>query len=98
MRRELDWMIPALAVVAVEYAVALAIGIAVGFKFALPTGTYLLLTSVIAASTLVLILLVRLARYALIGERRPANRLLADAQLHGPWLISIVLTFILVGL
>ena len=98
MRRELEWMIPALAIVAVEYGFALAIGFAVGFKFALPTQSYAVLTSVIATSTLILILLARLVRYAIRGEQHPAERLLADARVHGPWLISIVLTFMLVGL
>jgi PAP2 superfamily len=82
----------------VEYGVALLVGFMAGFKFPLPTDTYALLTSVIAATALVLILLTRLAIYAIAGERHPAGRLLADAQLHAPWLISIAITFFLVGL
>lgn len=98
MRRELTWMIPALAIVAMEYCFALAIGFMVGFKFALPTVAYALLTSVISVSTVILILIARLATYALAGEQHPARRLWADAQLHAPWLISIGCAFVLVGL
>lgn len=98
MRRELSWMMAALAVVALEYGVALSIGISAGFKFALPTKAYAILTSTIAASSLVLILLVRLAYYGLRKEQHPARRLVADAQLHAPWLISVCFAFILVGM
>jgi len=98
MSRELNWMMAALAVVALEYAVALAIGLTVGFQFELPTKPYAIVTSTIAASTLLLILLARLAYYALTSERHPTRRLVADIQLHAPRLFSITLAFILVGL
>lgn len=98
MGREFRWMMPALAIVAVEYGVALAIGLMAGFKFALPTATYALLTSVIAASTLILILLARLAYYALTSEQHPTRRLMTDIQLHATWLFSITFAFILIGL
>lgn len=98
MRRELSWMMAALAVLALEYGVALLIGVSAGFKFALPTKTYAILTSTIAASVLILILLVRLAHYWLNKEQHPARRLMAEAQLHWPWLISVSFAFILVGM
>lgn len=98
MNRELNWIIPALAIVAMEYCFAFAIGFNAGFKYALPTAAYALLTSVIAASILVLILIARLATYAIAREQHPTRRLWADALFHAPWLVSVGCAFILVGL
>jgi len=91
-------MMAALAVVVVEYCVALAIGFSVGFRYALPTKSYAIVTATIAASVLTLVLLGRLAHYGLNKEPHPARRLFADAQLHAPWLISTCCAFLLVGL
>jgi len=98
MRRELNWMMAALAVVALEYGVALTIGFSVGFRFALPTKAYAILTATIAASALILTLVARLAHYGLSKEQHPARRLVADTQRHAPWLISVCFAFILVGM
>jgi hypothetical protein len=98
MRRELNWMMAALAVVGLEYGVALAIGYSVGFQFTLPTKSYVIVTGTIAASALVLILLARLAHYGLQKEPHPAYRLLSDARFHAPWLFSMCFAFVLVGM
>ena len=58
---ERDWIIPATAIVAAEYAAALLIGTQAGFHYSIPLAAYLIIALTIVAAALTLLLLLRLA-------------------------------------
>lgn len=72
------WMRIAAIVVALEYVAALAIGLAVGFPYALPIASYVIVALTIASVYGLALLLWRLARYARRGVASPIAALKAD--------------------
>jgi hypothetical protein len=98
MGRALDWVIPAAAIVAIEYAIALWIGFSVGFHYELPTKTYVITTMTIAVILLTGFLLIRLARYAWEGENHPIARLSSEARQGQSHIYGILLGCLLVGM
>jgi uncharacterized membrane protein YesL len=98
MGRALDWVIPALAIVAVEYAIALSIGFTVGFHYELPTKSYVITTMTISALVLTGALLIQLGRYAWQGERNPTSRLLLEIRQSRLRICGILLGCLLVGM
>jgi hypothetical protein len=98
MGRALDWVIPASIVVAIEYAVALSIGAAVGFHYELPTKTYVIASTTIASLILTAALLLHLGKYFREGEENPISRLLSDMSNGRARIFGILIGFILIGL
>lgn len=93
----MDWVIPTSVVVAVEYAVALSIGATVGFRYELPTKTYVIASTTIAALILTAGLLVRIGKYLAEGEEKPIIRLLFDMSQGRTRIFGILIGFILIG-
>jgi hypothetical protein len=89
-----SWVVPAALIVAVEYLFAFAIGVLVGFRYQIPFTTYMVLGLTFAGIGAVLIILVKLARYALQRERSPVRRLARDA----PYIFSFVAAVVLCAL
>lgn len=98
MGRALDWVIPASIVVAIEYAVALSIGVTVGFHYELPTKTYVIAATTIAALILTSALLLQIGKYLRLREEQPIKRLLSDMSQGRDRIFGILLGFILIGL
>ena len=95
---ERDWIIPAAAIVAAEYAAALLIGTRAGFHYSIPLAAYLIIALTIAVAALTLLLLVRLALLAAAREPRPAVRIAADARSQRHRVGAFVAGIVLVGL
>jgi hypothetical protein len=98
MGRALDWVIPASAIVAIEYLIALWIGITVGFHYELPTKSYVITTMTISVLLLTGALLTRLGRYAWECENHPISRLLSDIRQNQSRIYGIMLGCLLVGM
>ena len=81
-------------IIAGEYLFALAIGGWVGFRYQIPFTTYMVLGLAFAGIGAALIILVRLARYAVQHEKSPARRLWSDA----PYILSFVAAVLLCAL
>ncbi|MCL6698902.1 phosphatase PAP2 family protein [Sphingomonas sp. NSE70-1] len=94
----MDWVVPAIAIVAIEYVIALAIGFTVGFRYEIPTKSYVITTLTISSLILVAVLLIRIGRYAWDGEAHPTRRLFVDARQSWPRMLGIVLGCVLVGM
>lgn len=73
------WAVPAAIIVAIEYLFAFAIGARVGFQYRIPFDTYGILGATVAVLGAALIIVVKLARYAMQDEGAPAARLLREA-------------------
>ena len=80
---ETGWMPAALLIVALEYAVAVALGFSVGFQFSIPTKSYLISGLTVASFAVCAVCLYRLIR----RTDRPASDLL-----------EVVAVIVLVGL
>ena len=63
------WVVPAVAIVAVEYAAAIAIGRASGAHYSIPLATYVLTALTIVALSLLVVIGVRLARALRAGDQ-----------------------------
>ena len=98
MGRALDWVVPAAVIVAIEYAIALSIGFTVGFRYQLPTKSYVITTLTISALLLIGAVLIRLGRYVWEKENHPAARLLREIRQSWRRICSIVLGCLLVGM
>src|SRR5262245_35566377 len=98
MGRALDWVIPASAIVAIEYVVALSIGVTVGFHYELPAKTYVIAATTIAVLILTAALLVRFGSYVRDREEHPIKRLLSEISDGRTRIIGILIGFLLIGL
>ena len=98
MGRALDWVIPAAAIVAIEYAIALWIGFTVGFHYELPTKSYVIATMTISVLLLTAALLIRLGHYIREGEAHPVARLSSDMRDGRSRIAAILFGCLLVGM
>jgi hypothetical protein len=98
MGRALDWVIPAAAIVAIEYSIALWIGFTAGFQYELPTKSYVIATMTISVLLLTVTLLVRLGQYVREGEAHPIARLLSDIRTNRLRIAGILIGCLLVGM
>jgi len=73
------WAFPAAIIVGLEYAVALLIGLRVGFHYSIPFEAYAVIGLTTVGATAAALIVVRLAYYASEKEQNPARRLLAEA-------------------
>src|SRR5947208_11923212 len=81
-----SWAVPAAIIIAIEYAFALAIGMRVGFHYRIPFETYMVLGLAFAGIGVSIMVVAKLAMYALQREPRPTRRLLTEL----PYLASFV--------
>lgn len=86
-----SWAIPALIIVAIEYAFALTIGASVGFRYELPFTTYLVLGLTAAFLGTATIVVFKIGRFALQGERAPARRLAMETTVMASFSIGAIL-------
>src|SRR5438045_9665950 len=77
---------PAAIIIGIEYVFALIVGMRVGFHYRIPFETYMVLGLAFAGIGVSIIVVAKLARYALEREARPARRLLTEL----PYLSSFV--------
>lgn len=73
-----SWVLPATALVAIEYLFALLIGAKVGFRYRIPFGDYAVIGAGTASAGVAIFIVRKFIGYAIEGERRPAPRLLAE--------------------
>lgn len=86
------WAIPAAIIVAVEYLFAFAIGAGVGFQYRIPFATYMILGATVAVLGAALIIVIKLARYAMEGEGAPTARLLHESPYIGSFAAGALLS------
>lgn len=85
------WAVPAALVVAVEYAVALAIGFRAGFHYSIPFDRYLSIGLVVAVGGSLIALLLRTAHLAWRQEERPIRRIASEAPKLAGFVAGVML-------
>jgi hypothetical protein len=73
------WAIPAALIVAAEYAIALPIGVRVGFHYSIPFMAYVVIALMVVGLTAAAVIVARLVTYARQGEEHPTRRLVREA-------------------
>jgi hypothetical protein len=87
-----SWAVPAAIVVAIEYLFALAIGVRVGFHYRIPIETYLVLGLTFAGLGVALIIVAKLAMYALQHEATPTRRLIRERPYLASFAVGVLLS------
>lgn len=90
-----SWLIPAAAIVLIEYATALLIGTRVGFHYSIPFEGYFIVGLTIAGAGIALWTVVLLAGYWRQGEANPSRRLMNEG---GPRFLAFLCGVVLVTL
>jgi hypothetical protein len=92
-----SWAVPAAIIVAIEYAVALFIGMRVGFHYSIPFAAYAITAATIVTVAAAIAVVARLFVYARQKESHPTRRLIAEAPAFAGFAVGVVLVALEMG-